>query len=67
MAPVLIPCSRNAHDQNVLVRRPQWDLHGCHSTGEKEASKLGGIIQMDAVRWTRAVRDIPRSLPEIEV
>jgi hypothetical protein len=25
MTPVLIPCSRNAHDQNVLVRRPQWD------------------------------------------
>jgi hypothetical protein len=23
MAPMLIPCSRNAHDQNVLVRRPQ--------------------------------------------
>src|SRR5205823_14624451 len=23
MTPMLIPCSRNAHDQNVLVRRPQ--------------------------------------------
>ena len=30
-----IPCSRNAHDQNVLVRRAQWDQHGCHSSGEK--------------------------------
>ena len=31
MTPVLIPCSRSAHDQNVLARRPQWDQHGCHS------------------------------------
>jgi hypothetical protein len=38
-----IPCSRNAHDQNVLVRRAQWDQHGCHSKG-RETSELGGII-----------------------
>ncbi len=25
MTPMLIPCSRNAHNQNVLVRRAQWD------------------------------------------
>jgi peroxiredoxin len=25
MTPMPIPCSRNAHNQNVLVRRPQWD------------------------------------------
>ena len=31
MTPVLIPCSRSAHDKNVLARRPQWDQHGCHS------------------------------------
>jgi len=42
MTPVPIPCSRNAHDQNVLVRRPQWDQHGCHS--KIEASELGRII-----------------------
>jgi len=38
MTPVLIPCSRSAHDQNVLARRPQWDQHGCHSKREKRAS-----------------------------
>ena len=42
MTPVLIPCSRSAHDQNVLARRPQWDQHGCHSW-ESETSKLGAI------------------------
>ena len=26
-------CSRNAHDKNVLVRRAQWDQHGCPSNG----------------------------------
>ena len=36
-----IPCSRNAHDQNVLVRRPQWDQYGRHSMGEKRASVEG--------------------------
>ncbi len=28
MTPVLIPCSRSAHDQNVLARRPQGDNKG---------------------------------------
>jgi hypothetical protein len=37
MTPVLPPCSRSAHDQNVLARRPQWDQHGCHSKREKQA------------------------------
>ena len=27
-------CSRSAHDQNVLARRPQLDRHGHHSNGE---------------------------------
>ena len=40
MTPVLIPCSRSAHDQNVLARRPQGDQHGRHSQ-ESETSKLG--------------------------
>ena len=35
MAPMPIPCSRNAHDQNVLARRPQWDQHGRPSEGKK--------------------------------
>src|SRR5207248_10836078 len=33
MTRVPVPCSRSAHDQNVLTRRPQWDQHGCHSMG----------------------------------
>jgi len=41
MTPVPIPCSRSAHDQNVLARRPQWDQHGCHSWREKRASLEG--------------------------
>jgi hypothetical protein len=49
MTPVPIPCSRNAHDQNVLVRRPQWDQHGCHSR-ESETSKLGPAELLDALR-----------------
>jgi hypothetical protein len=43
MTPVLIPCSRNAHDQNVLVRRPQWDQARVPFQ-ERETSKLGRII-----------------------
>ncbi len=41
MTPVLIPCSRSAHDQNVLARRPQWDQHGCHSRESETASFEG--------------------------
>ena len=61
MAPVPIPCSRNAHDQNVLVRRPQWDQHGCHSMREKR-SEFGGVIYMDGGRSTRGVGDNPDHL-----
>jgi hypothetical protein len=43
MTPVPVPCSRSAHNQNVLARRPQLDQHGCHSMRE-EASKLGRTI-----------------------
>src|SRR4029077_13281143 len=35
MKPPPIPCSQNAHDQNAVVRRAQWDRHGCHSRGGK--------------------------------
>ena len=48
MTPVLIPCSRSAHDQNVFARRPQWDQHGCHSKREKQASLEGSFISLDA-------------------
>ena len=44
MTPMLIPCSRSAHDQNVLARRPQWHHHGCHSKGEWQASLEGPLI-----------------------
>jgi hypothetical protein len=35
MTPALIPCSRSARPQKGLARRPQWDQHGCHPTGER--------------------------------
>ena len=43
MTPVLIPCSRSAHDKNVLARRPQWDQYGCHSKREMRASLDGSL------------------------
>ena len=49
MTPVLIPCSRSAHNQNVLARRSQEDQHGCHFW-ESETSKLGGVNEMDGAR-----------------
>jgi hypothetical protein len=55
MTPVLIPCSRSAHDQNVLARRPQWEQHGCHSKGG-DTSKFGGINNV-AVRCVMASID----------
>ena len=50
MTPMLIPCSRSPHDQNVLARRPQWDQHRRHSTREKQASLEGTCISFDACR-----------------
>ncbi len=45
MTPLRFPCSRSAHDQNVLARRPQWSQQGCHflesETGEKQRSMRG--------------------------
>ncbi|MGH7221165.1 MAG: hypothetical protein ACREI1_12670, partial [Nitrospiraceae bacterium] len=38
----VVPCSRSAHDRNVLARRAQLDHYGCHSQ-IVEASKLGGM------------------------
>ena len=36
MTPMQVLCSRSAHDKNVLARRPQWDLYGCHSRETNE-------------------------------
>jgi len=62
MTPVLIPCSRSAHDQNVPAQGSQWDQQGCHSKRGK-ASELGGIIWMDdgcSIRSTRQPRPLPQ-------
>ena len=32
--PVVLLCSRNAHDQNVLVRRAQWEAKQAPLQGE---------------------------------
>ncbi len=50
MTPVLIPCSRNAHDLNVLVRRPQWDQARVPFQ-ERERASLEG-----AFRWMTVAR-----------
>jgi hypothetical protein len=56
MTPVLIPCSRSAHDQNVLARRPQWDQHGCHSKREKRASLEGRERSRQTILLARRTR-----------
>jgi hypothetical protein len=44
-----IPCSRSAHDQNVLARRAQLDQHGCPSEGKKP-NELGWNINIRSGR-----------------
>ena len=58
MTPVLLPCSRSAHDQNVLARRPQLDQDGSHSKREKQASLEGwdGQPGCPPARGTRTIR-----------
>jgi len=51
---MLIPCSRSAHDQNVLARRAQWDQHGCHPGRAKQASLEGSIRSMLLVRCAQS-------------
>ncbi len=58
MTPVLLPCSRSAHDQNVLARRPQRDQHGCHSKREKQASSEGRGRSRQTVLLARRTRTI---------
>ena len=63
MIPVLIPCSRSAHDQNMLARRPQWDQLGYHSDGERQVSLEGSSRRMKAVD-ARSGMDSRRTLGE---
>ena len=46
----VVPCSRSAHDRNVLARRAQLNHYGCHSQ-RGEASKLGRITSMDVASF----------------
>jgi len=55
-----IPCSRNAHDQNVLVRRAQWD-RAWVPFQEREVSELGGTI-FNRGRSMPAVAPMPAPL-----
>jgi hypothetical protein len=41
MEPDDLLCSRNAHDQNVLVRRAQWEINQPPSLKRKRASLEG--------------------------
>jgi hypothetical protein len=58
MTPVLIPCSRNARPRKGLVRRPQWNQHGCHSL-KGETNEFGRSIRLNAARSMRALEDQP--------
>jgi hypothetical protein len=53
MTSMQVSCSRSAHDENVLARRPQWDLHGCHSQREKRAS-LEGALMRNVLAWNKS-------------
>jgi hypothetical protein len=52
---MLVLCSRNAHDQNVLVRRAQEEINQPPSLKREQASLKGSFI------WTRAVEPKPSS------
>jgi len=56
MTPVLLPCSRSAHDQNVLARRPKWDQHGSRSKREKQASLEGRERSRQTILLARRTR-----------
>jgi hypothetical protein len=56
MVPDDLLCSRNAHDQNVLVRRAQGKINQPPSLKRERASVEGSFI------WTRAVEPKPSSL-----
>ena len=57
MTRMLILYSRNAHNQNVLVRRAQWEWHACHSQRGK-ASELGEVTSEMMRSWMGAGRTI---------
>ena len=48
MEPDDLLCSRNAHDQNVLVRRAQGEINQPPSLKRKRASLEGAYISFDA-------------------
>ena len=52
---MLIPCSRSAHDPNVLARRPPWEQHGCHSCRDKRASEMDVARSMRRVKGSLAI------------
>ena len=67
MTPVLPPCSRSAHDQNVPARRSQWDQHGSHSKRDKQASLEDGMGNLGVLLLAeRAPSEGPRSTRAIE-
>ena len=48
MEPDDLLCSRNAHDQNVLVRRAQGEINQPPSLKRERASLEGACISFDA-------------------
>ncbi len=56
MEPDDLLCSRNAHDQNVLVRRAQGEINKPPSLKRERASLEGSFM------WARAVEPQPFSL-----
>jgi hypothetical protein len=46
------PCSRNAHDQNVLVRRPQWGTIQTTSLKWGEESTKPNDLEFGSPHWT---------------
>jgi hypothetical protein len=52
-------CSRNAHDQNVLVRRAQWGNHSAHDL--KEYGERSRNARPQKALVGRAQSETPRS------
>jgi hypothetical protein len=60
MISVMVFCSRNAHDRNVLVRRPQLDQQGCHSreSGTSEHRRMGRAAWPSSCSWNAHNRKV---------
>src|SRR5207249_5130616 len=66
-SPVLVLCSRSAHDRNVLARRPQLDQHGRPSKEylEKKANRCAQFEDQPGHPLKEQVRKkLPPSRPE---